>query len=54
MRLAPIMEALYAAKAARPSLDIAVLVDWHRAQRGLIGERRRQGNKPEMPRGIKN
>jgi CDP-diacylglycerol--serine O-phosphatidyltransferase len=27
---AEIMEALYAAKAARPSLDIAVLVDWHR------------------------
>ena len=37
---AEIMEALYAAKAARPSLDVAVLVDWHRAQRGLIGERR--------------
>lgn len=40
---AEVMEALYAAKAARPSLDIAVLVDWHRAQRGLIGERRQAG-----------
>jgi CDP-diacylglycerol--serine O-phosphatidyltransferase len=48
------MEALYAAKAARPSLDITVLVDWHRAQRGLIGERRAAENKPEMPRGIRN
>lgn len=40
---AEVMEALYTAKAARPSLDIAVLVDWHRAQRGLIGERRQAG-----------
>lgn len=40
---AEVMEALYAAKAVRPSLDIAVLVDWHRAQRGLIGERRDAG-----------
>jgi len=35
---AEILAALYAAKAARPALDIAILVDWHRAQRGLIGE----------------
>ena len=34
---ADIMAALYAAKAARPALDIMVLVDWHRARRGLIG-----------------
>lgn len=32
-----IMSALYAAKRARPQLDISVLVDWHRAQRGRIG-----------------
>ncbi|MFZ6773102.1 CDP-diacylglycerol--serine O-phosphatidyltransferase [Undibacterium sp. SXout7W] len=40
---AAILAALYAAKAARPSLDIVVLVDWHRAQRGLIGEARQPG-----------
>ncbi|WP_017803077.1 CDP-diacylglycerol--serine O-phosphatidyltransferase [Winslowiella toletana] len=32
-----IMSALYAAKRARPELEISVLVDWHRAQRGRIG-----------------
>ncbi len=35
-----IMEALYAARQARPELDIAILVDWHRAQRGRIGAAR--------------
>ncbi len=35
-----IMDALYAAKQARPHLDISVLVDWHRAQRGRIGAAR--------------
>ncbi|MFZ6654136.1 CDP-diacylglycerol--serine O-phosphatidyltransferase [Undibacterium sp. TJN19] len=39
-----ILEALYAAKAAHPALDIAVLVDWHRAQRGLIGAAKNSGN----------
>ena len=39
-----VLEALYAAKARRPMLDIAVLVDWHRAQRGLIGKARSEGN----------
>jgi CDP-diacylglycerol--serine O-phosphatidyltransferase len=39
-----ILEALYAAKAARPELEIAVYVDWHRAQRGLIGKARSAGN----------
>ncbi|ROR05786.1 CDP-diacylglycerol--serine O-phosphatidyltransferase [Erwinia sp. JUb26] len=32
-----ILSALYAAKRLRPTLDICVLVDWHRAQRGRIG-----------------
>lgn len=41
---AEVLAALYAAKAARPALDIAVLVDWHRAQRGLIGEGKQTGN----------
>ncbi|MDR0528484.1 MAG: CDP-diacylglycerol--serine O-phosphatidyltransferase [Zoogloeaceae bacterium] len=39
-----ILEALYAAKAARPELAAAVFVDWHRAQRGLIGKKRTAGN----------
>ncbi|MBI3730121.1 MAG: CDP-diacylglycerol--serine O-phosphatidyltransferase [Burkholderiales bacterium] len=39
-----ILQALYAAKAARPELDIAVMVDWHRAQRGLIGAAKSGGN----------
>ena len=40
---AEILNALYAAKTARPSLDIAILVDWHRAQRGLIGQAKQAG-----------
>ncbi|TNH42889.1 CDP-diacylglycerol--serine O-phosphatidyltransferase [Photorhabdus luminescens subsp. sonorensis] len=32
-----ILNALYTAKQQRPGLDIKVLVDWHRAQRGRIG-----------------
>ncbi len=39
-----ILDALYAAKQARPHLDIRVLVDWFRAQRGLIGAGRQPGN----------
>ena len=39
-----ILEALHQAKAARPELDVAVFVDWHRAQRGLIGKVRSAGN----------
>ncbi|MGK3115145.1 CDP-diacylglycerol--serine O-phosphatidyltransferase [Candidatus Pantoea formicae] len=35
-----IMQALYAARQARPELDISILVDWHRAQRGRIGATR--------------
>jgi CDP-diacylglycerol--serine O-phosphatidyltransferase len=39
-----ILDALYAAKTARPELDIVVLVDWFRAQRGLIGAGKQAGN----------
>ena len=39
-----ILEALYAARSAHPELKIAVLVDLHRAQRGLIGKSRSAGN----------
>jgi CDP-diacylglycerol--serine O-phosphatidyltransferase len=39
-----VLDALYAAKAAHPELQIAVFVDWHRAQRGLIGQPRSGGN----------
>lgn len=39
-----VLSALYAAKAARPELEIAVFVDWHRAQRGLIGTHKSAGN----------
>ena len=39
-----LLAALYAAKAARPYLQIAIFVDWHRAQRGLIGKLASAGN----------
>lgn len=39
-----VLQALYAAKARRPALEISVFVDWHRAQRGLIGKARSEGN----------
>ena len=39
-----ILNALYAAKAARPELDIKIFVDYHRAQRGLIGKGKQAGN----------
>lgn len=32
-----VLSALYQAKRQRPGLEISVLVDWHRAQRGRIG-----------------
>lgn len=32
-----ILQALYDAKRQRPELDVQILVDWHRAQRGRIG-----------------
>ena len=39
-----VLDALYAAKAAHPALQIEVFVDWHRAQRGLIGQAHSPGN----------
>ncbi|MDH2997323.1 phosphatidylserine synthase [Pasteurellaceae bacterium LFhippo2] len=39
-----ILDALYQAKIARPELDIKILVDWHRAQRGRIGEETSRSN----------
>ncbi|AUH52318.1 CDP-diacylglycerol--serine O-phosphatidyltransferase [Chromobacterium sp. ATCC 53434] len=33
-----ILDALYQAKQRQPQLDVRVMVDWHRAQRGRIGE----------------
>ena len=39
-----VLDALYAAKAAHPALQISVFVDWHRAQRGLIGKQKSEGN----------
>lgn len=40
-----IIEALYQAKEARPELEITIFVDFHRAQRGLIGEGKQLGNR---------
>lgn len=39
-----ILNALYEAKRLRPDLDVRVLVDWHRAQRGRIGAARTATN----------
>ncbi len=39
-----ILTELYAAKQRNPQLDITVCVDWHRAQRGLIGAAESKGN----------
>jgi CDP-diacylglycerol--serine O-phosphatidyltransferase len=39
-----VLGALYAARKARPQVEIAVFVDWHRAQRGLIGKSKSAGN----------
>ncbi|MHC8299709.1 CDP-diacylglycerol--serine O-phosphatidyltransferase [Pseudomonas sp. ZS1P83] len=39
-----ILDALHAAKLARPELDVVVIVDWLRAQRGLIGAGKQPGN----------
>lgn len=39
-----VLQALYRARAARPSLRVDVVVDWHRARRGRIGERKSAGN----------
>ena len=40
-----ILTALYQAKSAKPQLDICIFVDYHRAQRGLIGEKHSLGNR---------
>lgn len=39
-----VLSALHKASIANPSLDINVLVDFHRAQRGLIGAAKSEGN----------
>jgi CDP-diacylglycerol--serine O-phosphatidyltransferase len=39
-----VLDALYAAKARHPELQISLFVDWHRAQRGLIGKQKSAGN----------
>ncbi len=39
-----ILTALYEAKQRNPGLDINICVDWHRAQRGLIGAETSEGN----------
>ena len=39
-----VLDALYAAKTRQPALQISVFVDWHRAQRGLIGKQKSEGN----------
>lgn len=40
-----ILHALYKAKEIKPELDINVFVDFHRGQRGLIGEKESLGNR---------
>lgn len=39
-----ILDELYQAKQKNPDLDIKICVDWHRAQRGLIGAEQSDGN----------
>ncbi len=39
-----ILTELYEAKQRNPGLDIKICVDWHRAQRGLIGKAASEGN----------
>ncbi|OTQ75783.1 CDP-diacylglycerol--serine O-phosphatidyltransferase [Gilliamella apis] len=39
-----ILDALYQAKTDQPNLDIKIFVDWHRAQRGRIGEDKTKTN----------
>lgn len=39
-----VLSALYQAKKRHPELDICVLVDWHRAQRGRIGVKTESNN----------
>ncbi|MDF7669646.1 CDP-diacylglycerol--serine O-phosphatidyltransferase [Orbaceae bacterium ESL0721] len=39
-----LLEALYQTKIEKPQLDIKIFVDWHRAQRGRIGEKSGESN----------
>lgn len=39
-----VLTAAYEAKQRNPGLDIVICVDWHRAQRGLIGAEKAKGN----------
>lgn len=39
-----VLSTIYEAKLSNPELDIAICVDWHRAQRGLIGAEQSEGN----------
>lgn len=39
-----VLTALYEAKLRNPNLDVVVCVDWHRAQRGLVGAVKSKGN----------
>ena len=39
-----VLEALHNASLANPALEVKVLVDFHRAQRGLIGAEKSDGN----------
>lgn len=39
-----ILEAVYQAKQRQPQLDVKIFVDWHRAQRGRIGEEQGSSN----------
>ena len=40
-----VLAAIYQAKAQQPQLDVRLFVDFHRAQRGLIGEKEHGGNR---------
>jgi CDP-diacylglycerol--serine O-phosphatidyltransferase len=40
-----VLAALYQAKIQQPQLDVRLFVDFHRAQRGLIGEKEHGGNR---------
>lgn len=41
-----VLDALYQAKAARPGLEITIVVDWFRARRGLLGQGASRGTPP--------
>ncbi len=39
-----VLDAIFKAKQQRPALDVKIFVDFHRAQRGLIGKGKNEGN----------